>query len=113
MSDKIFVLKSDDGGPLKLNSAVSSFALITAGNSSMTDPLLCCRYLQADVEPYIAILKGNTTVEEIRLGGNTLGIDACKTIGEYLKSNINLKVRRSTPEPPLITSGLPLLPDIN
>lgn len=44
------------------------------------------------MEPYIASLKGNTTVEEIRLGGNTLGIEACKAIGEILSSNKNLKV---------------------
>jgi Ran GTPase-activating protein (RanGAP) involved in mRNA processing and transport len=37
-------------------------------------------------------LKGNTTVEEIRLGGNTLGIEACRALGEILKSNRNLKV---------------------
>lgn len=55
-------------------------------------------YLQTDVEPYIAALKGNTTVEEIRLGGNTLGIDACKAIGECLKSNNNLKVCRKNPK---------------
>ncbi|KAI5852946.1 hypothetical protein DFP73DRAFT_523005 [Morchella snyderi] len=67
MSDKIFILKSKDGKPLKLDTAI-------------------------DVEPYISSLKGNTTVEEIRLGGNTLGIDACRALGEILKSNKNLKV---------------------
>lgn len=102
MGDKIFVLKSDDGKPLKLNSAVS-FSCIIAGNSLrenswLTIVVLSLPYItaQTDVEPYIAILKGNTSVEEIRLGGNTLGIDACKAIGEYLKSNKNLKVRHNT-----------------
>ncbi|KAG0130961.1 hypothetical protein HOY82DRAFT_561120 [Tuber indicum] len=67
MSSKIFILKSSDGKPLKLDTA-------------------------ADIEPHIASLKGNETVEEIRLCGHTFGIKACKALAEVLKTNKNLQV---------------------
>jgi Ran GTPase-activating protein 1 len=47
---------------------------------------------QADIEPHIATLKANADVEEIRLGGNTLGVEACKALAEVLLEKKNLKV---------------------
>lgn len=45
----------------------------------------------ADVEPHIQDLRAND-VEEVRLLGNTLGVEACKVIGEVLATKKNLKV---------------------
>jgi Ran GTPase-activating protein 1 len=46
----------------------------------------------ADVEAHIAPLREND-VEEVRLLGNTLGVEACKLLGEVLATKKNLKVR--------------------
>ncbi|GAB0136611.1 hypothetical protein EsDP_00004907 [Epichloe bromicola] len=62
-SDKIFTL---EGRGLKLDSA-------------------------ADVEAHIKDLRAND-VEEVRLLGNTLGVEACKALGEVLATKKNLKV---------------------
>ncbi|QPH00602.1 hypothetical protein C2857_004368 [Epichloe festucae Fl1] len=62
-SDKIFTL---EGRGLKLDSA-------------------------ADVEAHIKDLRDND-VEEVRLLGNTLGVEACKALGEVLATKKNLKV---------------------
>ncbi|PWW79217.1 RNI-like protein [Tuber magnatum] len=67
MSNKVFILRSSDGKPLKLDTA-------------------------ADIGPRIASLKGNEAVEEIRLSGHTFGTEACKALAEVLKTNKNLKV---------------------
>lgn len=68
MSNKnVFILKSVDGKPLKLDTA-------------------------ADLEPHIESLKSNPDVEEIRLGGNTLGIGACKALADVLRTKKNLKI---------------------
>jgi Ran GTPase-activating protein 1 len=45
----------------------------------------------ADLEPHIKDLRAND-VEEIRLLGNTLGVGACKALGEVLATKKNLKV---------------------
>ncbi|KAG6060502.1 hypothetical protein E4U17_004190 [Claviceps sp. LM77 group G4] len=45
----------------------------------------------ADVEAHIADLRAND-VEEVRLLGNTLGVEACKVLGEVLATKKNLKV---------------------
>ncbi|KFG87673.1 ran GTPase activating protein 1 [Metarhizium anisopliae] len=45
----------------------------------------------ADVEPHIQDLRAND-VEEVRLLGNTLGVEACKVIGEVLATKKNLKI---------------------
>ncbi|TQV95670.1 hypothetical protein V2A60_000858 [Cordyceps javanica] len=45
----------------------------------------------ADVEPHIADLRAND-VEEVHLLGNSLGIEACKVLGEVLATKKNLKV---------------------
>ncbi|KAJ4165621.1 hypothetical protein LMH87_007245 [Akanthomyces muscarius] len=44
-----------------------------------------------DVEPHIAALRAND-VEEVHLLGNSLGIEACKVLGEVLATKKNLKV---------------------
>lgn len=46
----------------------------------------------ADVEPHIEALRSMTDVEEIRLQGNTLGIEACKVLGEVLETKKTLQV---------------------
>ncbi len=46
-----------------------------------------------DLEPHIAELRAND-VEEIRMLGNTLGVGACKLLGEVLATKKNLKVRK-------------------
>ncbi|UNI14923.1 Ran GAP Rna1 [Purpureocillium takamizusanense] len=45
----------------------------------------------ADVEAHIADLRAND-VEEVRLLGNTLGVGACKLLGEVLATKKNLRV---------------------
>ncbi|OAQ99396.1 hypothetical protein LLEC1_03125 [Akanthomyces lecanii] len=44
-----------------------------------------------DVEPHIAALRAND-VEEVHLLGNSLGIEACRVLGEVLATKKNLKV---------------------
>jgi Ran GTPase-activating protein 1 len=44
-----------------------------------------------DLEPHIADLRVHD-VEEVRLLGNTLGIGACKLLGEVLATKKNLRV---------------------
>ncbi|KAH7163103.1 hypothetical protein B0J13DRAFT_537822 [Dactylonectria estremocensis] len=46
---------------------------------------------EADLEPYIAELRAND-VEEVRLLGNTLGVGACKLLGEVLATKKNVQV---------------------
>jgi len=46
---------------------------------------------EADLEPHIAGLR-EQDVEEVRILGNTLGIGACKLLGEVLATKKNLKV---------------------
>ncbi|KAI9657195.1 MAG: hypothetical protein M1829_006941 [Trizodia sp. TS-e1964] len=46
----------------------------------------------ADVESHIKDLRNNNLVEEVRLGGNTLGIEACKAIAEVLAHKNTLKL---------------------
>ena len=45
-----------------------------------------------DLEPYIAELRSLDDVEEVRVLGNTLGIGACKLLGEVLATKKALKV---------------------
>jgi len=47
-----------------------------------------------DVEAHIADLRAND-VEEVRLLGNTLGVGACKLLGEVLATKKNLRVRNA------------------
>lgn len=46
----------------------------------------------ADVEPHIKLLREMNDVEEVRFLGNTLGVEACKVIGEVLGEKMSLKV---------------------
>lgn len=45
----------------------------------------------ADVEAHIKALREND-VEEVRFLGNTLGVEACKVLGEVLETKKNLQV---------------------
>ena len=48
-----------------------------------------------DVEPHIKALRENAVVEEVRLAGNTLGIEASKALGAVLETKKTLKVTSS------------------
>lgn len=52
----------------------------------------------ADLEAHIADLRSND-VEEVKMLGNTFGIEACKLLGEVLATKKNLKVRSQSPPP--------------
>lgn len=51
-----------------------------------------------DLEPHIAELRAND-VEEVRLLGNSLGVGACKLLGEVLATKKNLKVGSCSTRP--------------
>ena len=48
---------------------------------------------RADVEPLLAGIDP-TTIEEIHLGGNTVGIEAAQALAEFLSKATSIKVRR-------------------
>ena len=50
----------------------------------------------ADIEPYIKALRDNQDVREIRLGGNTFGVEACKALAGVLGSKTTLEVSAPT-----------------
>jgi Ran GTPase-activating protein 1 len=58
----------------------------------------------ADVEAHIKPLREMEDVEEVRLLGNTLGVDACKVLGEVLETKKSLEVR-STPFCPVFMAS--------
>lgn len=60
-----------------------------------------------DLEAHIADLRAMDDVEEVRLQGNTLGIGACKLLGEVLATKKSLQVRC----PSSYTRHRPLIPD--
>lgn len=45
-----------------------------------------------DLEPHIAGLRAMNDVEEVRIHGNTLGVGACKLLGEVLATKKTLRV---------------------
>jgi Ran GTPase-activating protein 1 len=47
-----------------------------------------------DIEPHIQELKTNDQVEEVKLLGNTLGVEASEALAKVLETKKNLKVRR-------------------
>ncbi len=47
---------------------------------------------RADIEPLLAGVDA-TKIEEIHLGGNTIGVDASVALAEFLSKATNLKVR--------------------
>ncbi len=49
---------------------------------------------EADLEPHIAALRAQDDVEEVRILGNTLGVGACKLLGEVLATKKTLRVSR-------------------
>ncbi|MBE3046262.1 hypothetical protein IMZ48_27740 [Candidatus Bathyarchaeota archaeon] len=54
-----------------------------------------------DLEPHIKELRGMEDLEEVRILGNTLGIGACKLLGEVLSTKKNLQVRFLGPRYPM------------
>ena len=46
-----------------------------------------------DLEPHIKELREMEDVDEVKITGNTLGIGACKLLGEVLSTKKNLRVR--------------------
>lgn len=51
-----------------------------------------------DLEAHIAPLRTMDDVEEVRLLGNTLGVGACKLLGEVLATKKNLRVCQIVPK---------------
>lgn len=49
-----------------------------------------------DLEPHVAPLRSQD-VEEVRILGNTLGVGACKSLGEILATKKNLRVCTCSP----------------
>jgi len=47
---------------------------------------------EADLEPHITALRAQDDVEEVRILGNTLGVRACKLLGEVLATKKSLRV---------------------
>lgn len=62
-----------------------------------------------DIEPHIKALNDMEDVEEVKILGNTLGIGACKRLGEVLATKKNLKVNLT--HPPL--GALPRGPNLD
>jgi len=45
-----------------------------------------------DLEAHIGALRATDDIEEVRLLGNTLGVGACKLLGEVLSTKKSLRV---------------------
>jgi len=50
-----------------------------------------------DIKPHLKDLQENNQVEEVKLLGNTLGIEACEALAKVLESKKSLKVSRLLP----------------
>lgn len=50
---------------------------------------------RADIEPYLKDVP--ITIEEIHLGGNTIGVEAAEALAEFLAKTTHLKVRSNIP----------------
>lgn len=48
----------------------------------------------ADLKPHIEALRSLDDVQEVRFSGNTLGVEACKLLGEVLSTKKSLEVRK-------------------
>ena len=46
----------------------------------------------ADLEPYLTELKQMEGVEEVHLGGNSLGVEACEAFAKVFETKSTLKV---------------------
>ena len=64
----------------------------------------------ADVEAHIRPLREMDDVEEVRFLGNTLGVGACKVIGEVLETKKTLQVCHVALK--TYPVGLPLIADL-
>ena len=51
---------------------------------------------RADIEPYLREIQAEV-LEEIHLGGNTIGIEAAQALAEVLQKATQLRVRLSCP----------------
>jgi Ran GTPase-activating protein 1 len=49
-----------------------------------------------DLEPHIADLRAMADIEEVRILGNTLGVSACKLLGEVLGTKKTLRVSQNS-----------------
>jgi Ran GTPase-activating protein 1 len=47
---------------------------------------------KADIAPFLSNVDA-TKIEEVHFGGNTLGVEACEALGEFLQKAINIKAR--------------------
>lgn len=47
---------------------------------------------KADIQPHLDKLEQIADLEEIHLGGNTLGVEACQALANVLKTKKTLKV---------------------
>jgi Ran GTPase-activating protein 1 len=63
----------------------------------------------ADVEPHIVSLRDMEDVEEVHFLGNTLGVEACKLIGEVLETKKTLQVSTGPLSPQRVDSSSGLL----
>lgn len=61
-----------------------------------------------DLEPHIAELRAMDDVEEVRMLGNTLGVGACKLLGEVLATKKTLRVSPRLVPDPAVTTRWPL-----
>jgi hypothetical protein len=62
----------------------------------------------ADVEPYLKPLRDSQDVQEIRLAGNTLGVEASEAIAKVLETKKTLQVLDQVPhrvDSPLTSPG--------
>lgn len=50
------------------------------------------------IQEHIDELNGTVELEEIRLGGNTLGVEACAAVAQALSTKPGLKVSTSFPD---------------
>jgi hypothetical protein len=57
----------------------------------------------ADLAPHIESLRSMSDVEEVHLQGNTLGVEACKALGEVLETKKSLQVNILLPEEKSVT----------
>lgn len=67
----------------------------------------------ADMEAHIKALREMEDVEEVRFLGNTLGVEACKVLGEVLESKKALQVsllllHSCFPSPPIVLRSIRL-----
>lgn len=53
----------------------------------------------ASISPYLAQLEAVRELEEVRFGGNTLGVDACKGVADALATKKQLKVSTHAERP--------------